>query len=119
MHPQIKQVIATILFTPGKVLVRLSAGEQTPLGKIIGRLYYQSNVMDLLSHEERFGYPNNGGQHTLELNCKPLDAVAMIEAMKEVAEEKKFAYNFDESQVVAELSYISQEILSGRRKVAP
>jgi hypothetical protein len=117
MHAQIKQVIDTLLFTPGKVAVRLSAGEQTPLGKIIGRLYYQSKVMDLLTHDERFGYPHNGGQHTLELHCKPLDAVSMIEAMKEEAEDRKFATNADEWQVVAELSYISQEILAGRKKV--
>lgn len=117
MHAQIKEVIGTLLFTPYQVSVRLSAGERTPLGKIVGRLYYNTRVMDLLSHEERSGYPHNGGQHSLDLHCKPLDAVAFIEAMKEEAEDRKFACNDEESQVIAELSYISQEILAGRRKV--
>lgn len=115
MHWQIKHVIDMILFTRDKVSVRLSAGEQTPLGNIICRLYYQSNVMDLLSHEERFGYPHNGGSHTLELFCRPLDAVAMIEAMKEEAQIRNFALTPEESQVINEMSYISQEILSRRK----
>ncbi len=117
MHAQIKEVIRTLMFTPGKVYVRLSATEQTPLGNIIGRLYYQSRVLDLLNYNERSGYPHNGGQHTLELHCKPLDAIEMIEAMKEEAEDKKFARTPGESQVVAELSYISQEIHAARRKM--
>lgn len=115
MHSQIKQVIATILNTPGKVLVRMSAGENTPLGKVIGRLYYQSPVMELLTHEERYGYPHNGGQHTLELHCKPLDAISMIESMKEEAQNRKLAFTPEEIQVVNEFSFISQEILKGRK----
>ena len=117
MHRQIKQVIESLKFQDGKVHVRLSAGEQTPLGKIIGRLYYQSRVMDLLPPDQRFGYPHNGGQHTLSLACRPLDAVAFIEALKEEAQARKFAITEEESQVVSELSYISQEILAGRNKV--
>jgi hypothetical protein len=117
MHAQIKQVIGSLAVRGNKVMVRLTAGESTPLGKIIGRLYYQSQVMDLLSNDERFGYPHNGGSHSLELICKPLDAIEFIETMKEEAETRKFAFNFDESQVVAELSYISQEIYTLRRSM--
>jgi hypothetical protein len=109
MHAQIKQVIGTLLHQPGKVMVKLSAGVQTPLGKIIGRVYYNTNVLEALNYTERCGYPHNGGQHTLELVCAPLDAIEMIEMIKEVALEK-LALNEEERQVASELSYISQEI---------
>lgn len=116
MHAQIKQVIDSLwLAGPYKVHVRLSAGEQTPLGKIIGGVYYNTNVLDSLNYNERSGYPHNGGQHALELHCKPLDAIEMIEMIKEVALEK-LALNEAERQVASELSYISQEIHKLRRQ---
>jgi hypothetical protein len=109
MHPQIKEVINTLLHTLGKVHVRLSAGEQTPLGKIIGRVYYNTNVLEGLTRDERFGYPHNGGQHTLELHCKPMDAIAMLEMIKEVALDK-LCRTEEERAVANQLSFVSQEI---------
>jgi hypothetical protein len=114
MHPQIEEVIRTLLHTPYKFRVRLSAGEQTPLGKIIGRVYYNTNVLEALSYSERTGYPHNGGQHTLELHCRPLDAIEMIEMIKEVALEK-LCRTEEEREVANQLSFVSQEIHALRR----
>lgn len=116
MHQQIKRVIETMHTAQGRVYVRLSAGEQTPLGKLIGRVYYNSNVLEVLGYNERSGYPHNGGQHTLELHCKPLDAIEMLELIKGECL-AKLARNEEERQVASELSYISQEIYHLRRKM--
>lgn len=47
------------------VILDLSAGEQTSLGKIVSHMYYGKNheLLDLLS--THWGYPHNGGQHSL------------------------------------------------------
>ena len=114
MHSQIRTIIASLLHQPGKVHVRLSAGEQTPLGRIIGRVYYNSKVLEGLNYDERSGYPHNGGQHTLELHCAPLDAIEMIEMIKEEAL-KRLCNNEEEATVANELSFVSQEIHALRR----
>ncbi len=116
MHQQIKRVIETMLHDPRRVYVRLTAGEQTPLGKLVGRVFYNSDILECLTYRECSGYPHNGGQHTLELHCAPLDAIEMLEMIKEVCLEK-FALNDEERQVASELSYISQEIHTLRRKM--
>ena len=117
MHPQIKEVIRTLMHQPGKVFVRLTAGESTPLGKLVGRVYYDSNVLEGLSFAERSGYPHNGGQHTLELHCKPLDAIEMIEMIKEAALSgtRPLARTEEEREVANQLSFVSQEIHTLRR----
>lgn len=115
MHPQIKDIIGSLLHEPGKIHVRLSAGEQTPLGKIIGRVYYNSSVLEGLTFDERSGYPNNGGQHTLNLHCKPLDAIEMIEMIKEEAL-NRLARTEEEREVANQLSFVSQEIHGLRRR---
>jgi hypothetical protein len=114
MHAQIRTIIASLLHQPGKVHVRLSAGERTPLGNIIGRVYYNSHVLEGLNYSERTGYPHNGGQHTLELHCKPLDAIEMIEMIKEEAL-TRLCLTEEERTVANELSFVSQEIHSLRR----
>ncbi len=117
MHAQIKHVISRLVFqSSADVIVELSAGEQTPLGKLLNRLYYRTNVMDVLDSESRYGYPHNGGQHTFTFRGTPRDAVAMVELFKEVLQEQ-FTLTEEESQVCSELSYISQEILAGRRRM--
>lgn len=114
MHAQIKEVIRRLMHEPGRVYVDLSAGEQTPLGRIIGRVYYNTNVLECLSYQERAGCPHNGGSHTLTLHCRPLDAIEMIEMIKEVALER-LCVTEEEREVANQLSYVSQEIHSLRR----
>jgi hypothetical protein len=117
MHAQIRNVIDRLQwFSREVVLVELSAGEQTPLGRLVGRLYYQTSVMDVVDRDSRWGYPHNGGSHTFTYKGSPRDAVAMLELFKETLAEN-FTLNAEESQVASEFSYISQEILAGRRKM--
>jgi len=109
MHAQIKYVIDHLKFKHGKIYVDLSAGQHTPLGRIIGKIY-NTNVLHCLEKDvECFGCPYTGGQHKLELVCRPLDAIEMVELIKEEAL-AKFTLTPDECQVAHELSYISQEI---------
>lgn len=116
MHAQIRNVISRLAFIDrDTVVVELSAGEQSPLGRLLYRLYYQTKVMDVVDRESRFGYPHNGGEHTFSYRGKPLDAVATLEMFKEELE--KFNLTEEESRVANQLSFVSQEILAGRRKV--
>lgn len=116
MHAQIKAIIASIRpATDGRVSVTLTSGERTPMGRVLYDLYYNTNLADLLSREERFGYPHNGGEHTLQLLCKPLDAIAFIEQVKETLQDKR-TYDEEHRQLISELSFISQELSLFRRQ---
>jgi len=117
MHQQIRFVIDRLQWFPGQVvLVELSAPEQTPLGKLVGRLYYDTNAMEVVDRDCRWGYPHNGGMHTFTYKGPARDAVAMLEVFKE-ALEGRLARTEEERQVCSEFSYISQEILAGRKKM--
>jgi hypothetical protein len=114
MHHQIKEVIRRLEFKPHTVLVELTAGEQTPLGRLLCKVYYQTYICDVIEREFRFGFPHNGGQHTFTYRGPWQDAVAMLELMKETLMDN-FNLSEEERQVASEFSYISQEILAGRR----
>lgn len=115
MHAQIHYAISRLQFSPGQVLVELSAGEQSPLGKILNIVYYRTNICDVVDRDNRWGYPHNGGQHTFTFRGPHGDAVSMVELIKETVMDK-FKLDDETRQVASELSYISQEILAGRRK---
>lgn len=115
MHAQIRNVISRLQwFSRQEVLVELSASEGSALGQLVCRLYYDTRVMDVVDRQARFGYPHNGGQHTFTYRGSPSDAVAMLELFQEALRE--FKLTPEQSQVVNEFSYISQEILAGRRQ---
>lgn len=116
MHHQIERVIQRMEFMPGTVLVELSAGEQTPLGNILSLVYYQTSICDLIDPSSRFGFPHNGGQHTFTFKGPWKDAVAVLELIKEVVA-SKFTLSAECSKVLNEFSYISQEIISSRKKM--
>lgn len=111
MHHQIKHIISRLLFTPGSVQIDLSAGEQTPLGRILYKVYYQTNICDVVDREHRSGYPHNGGSHTFHYHGPKREAVAMLKLIKEVINEN-FKVSGEEAEVLSQLSYVSQEILS-------
>ena len=117
MHQQIRRIIEErLLFTPGSVLVELTAGEQTPLGRLLYKVYYQTKICDVIDNEHRWGYPHNGGMHTFTYKGPWKDAVAMLELIKETLMEN-FTLDEEQRQVASELSYISQEIIAGRKKM--
>lgn len=114
MHQQIRHVIQRLLWVNSKtVVVELSAAERSPLGNLLSRLYYQTQAMDLVDREYRYGYPHNGGQHTFTFRGPPREAVAALELFREVLTES-FALSAEESQVAHEFSFVAQEILSRR-----
>ena len=116
MHQQIRGVISQLKWFPGQVvLVDLTASEQSPLGRLVGRLYYDTDAMEVVDRACRTGYPHNGGFHTFQFKGPARDAVAMMELFKETLEDR--TRTDEERQVCNEFSYVSQEILAGRRKV--
>jgi hypothetical protein len=116
MHHQIKKVCAGLQHhvNPKGVSFDLSAGEQTPLGRILNLMYYRTGVVDLLPRDSHFGYPHNGGMHTFHYTGPKGDAVAFLELLKEELDQPKYRLNEEERQVLRELSFISQDILSRR-----
>jgi hypothetical protein len=111
MHAQVRNVIDHLRFTTlNNVLVELSAGESTPLGSILSKVYYQTNICDVIDREYRSGYPHNGGMHTFTFLGPKREAVSMLELIKEVISEK-FKLDNETIQVLSELSFVSQEIL--------
>jgi hypothetical protein len=114
MHQQVKNVINRLTVANGQALFELSAGEQTPLGRILNRVYYRTDICDAIDREHRFGYPHNGGQHTFVFRGPWKEAVAVLELIKEVVADK-FTLPDEESQLLSEFSYISQEIIARRK----
>ena len=115
MHAQIKRVIERLVFHPGKVYVELSATQSSPLGLILFEVYYNTKICDIVSRDDRHGYPHNGGQHTFSYKGRPGDVVALLETIKEEVGQRKL--NEETRQVLSELSFISQEILARKGKM--
>lgn len=55
------------------LFIDASSPEHSELGDFLFDLYYHTDLPDVLNREERFGYPNNGGKHTLRLHMEPED----------------------------------------------
>jgi hypothetical protein len=60
-----------------------SCDEDSLAGKFLGMLYYDTRAMDLFRHDERSGFPNDGGLHSLELYVPTDDAEAFLELVTE------------------------------------
>lgn len=57
-----------------------SCGEDTSAGNFLGKLYYETKVLDLLKPgTERSGYPNDGGRHSLYLMAPREDIEAFLD----------------------------------------
>lgn len=107
MHEQIKNAIKSIrLQTDGNVSVCLSAGQCTPLGSIVGKMYYNTNLTSLI---RSVGYPHNGGEHTFTYIGSIGDYVAFTQLLQE--EMKKLTLTDEQKLVVSQLSFICQELL--------
>lgn len=115
MHRQIAAIAATVQARPQKaVAFEMNAGEQTALGRILFLMYYRTGIMDLIRDHKTHGYPHNGGQHTFYFVGPRREAVTFLELLKEELEQPKYRLNEEERQVLSELSFISQDILSLR-----
>lgn len=119
MHAQIREVIEKLKmdWTGKRVVLVLTAGERSPLGTILSRVYYNTDITSIINRDELFGYPHNGGQHTFTFMGTAGDAVALVELIKETMLEK-FTFDEETRRVVNEMSFISQEILLLKRNNA-
>ncbi len=119
MHADIRRVLGTLKqlsdSPKGRIAIELSSGQYTPMGKLLGLMYYRTRITDLLERTEHFGYPHNGGQHTFSYRGNGKTFVAFLELMKEELQTKfNNGLNEEERQVLSELSFISQDILALR-----
>jgi hypothetical protein len=58
--------------------IDLSQPEHTPAGSLLYRMWYGSFIEKTLLREERYGYPHNGGQHTLSVKLTKPDFDAFV-----------------------------------------
>jgi hypothetical protein len=113
MHQQIKEVINSICkpgnLRPG-VEFNLSAAQQTPLGNILFRMYYYTDITDLL-RGSLSGYPHNGGRHTCHFSGSKKDALVFLELLQEELS-AWFDIKKDSAEhcVLSELSFVAQEL---------
>lgn len=66
------------------VSVDLSSPQQSILGKALGRLYYETNLLDLLDSSKviRTGFPHNGGYHTLRISGPAEEVIDFLRILK-------------------------------------
>lgn len=116
MNLQIKNIIQRLSFSePGVVAMDLSAPQTSPLGGLLWKLFYKTQVLELLDRDQTSGYPHNGGVHSLRFRGPCGDAVAFLELIKETLTEG-FKLPEEQSEVANQLSYVSQEILAYQSK---
>lgn len=116
MHPQIKQIISTIRAVPGRrnhFEVTLTAGQDTPMGKILEQMYYYTLITKMIEGAVFMsGYPHNGGEHSCYVAGNKIELVAFIEILQERMDARSSRFNQETCQVVSELSLIASEIQS-------
>lgn len=62
----------------------LTSSEQSQEGRLLSYLYYRTNLLELIDRVDRYGYPHNGGQHTLEMRVSRPDLQAFLDLIIEV-----------------------------------
>lgn len=64
--------------------IKSSHPEHTLAGKLLAKMYYGGFIDNtLVMNEESFGYPHNGGYHSLTLRLSKEDAKAFVELVEE------------------------------------
>jgi hypothetical protein len=65
------------------VHVDASQPQHVPAGKLLGKMYYGSFLESVLSRDEYYGYPHNGGTHSLTLVLTPKDLRSFLSLVQE------------------------------------
>lgn len=91
---------------PETIRVNMSAGQETPFGKILYNLYYGSGRHLLESVTSRSGYPHNGGEHTLYVNATKEDVLSFFDQL-----EQRFA------SAKPALDNLREQINSGKKPI--
>ena len=63
--------------------LNFSQPQHTNAGKLLGDIYYRSKILDMFDRTETWGYPHNGGEHSLELRINREELDILIEAIQE------------------------------------
>lgn len=66
----------------GTVTIDLTSPQESGLGIIIGNMYHNTQISELLG-DMCSGYPHNGGNHTLRLRGNYEDVIAGIELIRD------------------------------------
>mgnify|MGYP003545374229 FL=1 len=66
----------------GTVTIDLTSPQESGLGIIIGKMYYNTQISELLG-DMCSGYPHNGGSHTLRLCGNYEDVIVGIELIRD------------------------------------
>lgn len=65
------------------LLITASQPQHTPAGRLLGKMFYSGFIGSVLSRDEYFGYPHNGGEHTLHLKLSTDDVPAFLSLVEE------------------------------------
>ena len=78
-----RTIADTIRVHPKKVVsIDLTSPQESGLGIIIGKMYYNTQISELLG-DMCSGYPHNGGSHTLRLCGNYEDVIVGIELIRD------------------------------------
>lgn len=73
-----------IASTQAARFIEASQPQHTDAGALLGHLYYGGFINKTLKHGvESFGYPHNGGLHSLSLRLAPADLQAWLTLVEE------------------------------------
>lgn len=112
---QIKQVQESLfLVKANHIMFTLTCSEHTPLGQVLNKMYYSSNILECLPKSSWFGCPHSGGQHKFTYSGPPGDAIAFIELMQEELANK--LYTEEARAVLSRLSWLAQDIIALKAK---
>lgn len=64
----------------GELSVNLTSIQNSPLGEIVGKIYYFTSLLDLIKST---GYPHNGGQHSLQIRGNKEDVLCFLDLVIE------------------------------------
>ena len=67
-----------------RIGLNLSQCIHTPAGNLLGRMWYDGFIQNLLIKNEYSGFPNNGGHHTFHLKLSVQDLYAFLELVKDL-----------------------------------
>jgi hypothetical protein len=64
--------------------------DEAGCGQLLGMIHYGGFLDGLLSREEHYGYPHNGGRHTLSVTLEPGALEALLDLIVDAAQNGAF-----------------------------
>lgn len=66
------------------MILDLTAMQSCVMGRILERLYYHTDILDLFDRDKWRGYPHNGGEHTFRITTTPEECIILLELFQSV-----------------------------------